>query len=189
MSDMQKVRIGQFIQTFTGGRFYPFDPQADEVFITDIAHALSLQCRFGGHCNRFYSVAEHSVRVSDYLLEISTTDNAKIGLLHDASEAYLIDLPRPLKENREFGEIYRNAEHKIEAVIAEKFKIVHPWPELVKRADNTVLATEKRDLMAYGGLHCTDLAPLPPPLPEIILPMPPHEAERIFIQRFASMFL
>lgn len=60
-------RRGDWIQTFTGRRFWPLDPRPEDVCIEDIAHALSLKCRFGGHCTRFYSVAEHSVHVSNYV--------------------------------------------------------------------------------------------------------------------------
>jgi len=61
---MDLQRNGDWIQTFSGLQFWPLDPRPDEINIEDIAHALSLQCRFGGHCNRFYSVADHSIHVS-----------------------------------------------------------------------------------------------------------------------------
>lgn len=57
-------RAGDWMQTFTGRQFWPMDPRPEDLDILDIAHALSLLCRFGGHCQRFYSVAEHSVHVS-----------------------------------------------------------------------------------------------------------------------------
>src|ERR1039457_118422 len=83
-----------FIGTFSGLRFWPLDPNPEKILIDDIAHALAHQCRFGGHASRFYSVAEHSVHVS----RLCPPEDALWGLLHDASEAYLVDLPRPLKQ-------------------------------------------------------------------------------------------
>ena len=77
-----------FVSTFSGGRFHPLKPRIEEVRIEDIAHALSLKCRYSGQCARFYSVAEHSVLVAA-LVEPRWQPAA---LLHDAGEAYLADL-------------------------------------------------------------------------------------------------
>ena len=98
-----------FIGTFSGLRFWPLDPNPEKILIADIAHALAHQCRFGGHASKFYSVAEHSVHVSKLCLP----EHALWGLLHDASEAYLVDLPRPLKLLPEFAP-YREAERRLQ---------------------------------------------------------------------------
>ena len=82
----QPGRVGHAILTRMGIEFYPLDPRPDEILIHDIAHSLSLQCRWAGHCSEFYSVAEHSIRVSDYLLETCGPSLALVGLMHDASE-------------------------------------------------------------------------------------------------------
>src|SRR5690606_29748913 len=87
------TRKGDWMQTFTGRRFWPLDPRPDEICIEDIAHALSMQCRYAGHCLSFYSVAEHSVLLSQHVAE----PFRRWALLHDASEAYLVDVPRPIK--------------------------------------------------------------------------------------------
>ena len=79
--------------TYTGKEFYPLDPNPADIDIKDIAHALSNCCRFAGHIKSFYSVAQHSVIVS----ELCEPENALAGLLHDASEAYLSDIARPVK--------------------------------------------------------------------------------------------
>jgi 5'-deoxynucleotidase YfbR-like HD superfamily hydrolase len=82
-----------WIQTYQGGCFEPFNPHPDQIHIRDIAHALALTCRFTGHCLDFYSVAQHSVMVS----QIVSHKHALAGLLHDASEAYLTDVASPIK--------------------------------------------------------------------------------------------
>src|ERR1035437_1784040 len=84
---------GDWMQVYSGARFYPLDPRPDEIDAADIAHALSLLCRYGGHVDRFYSVAEHCVLMSRAV----APENALAALLHDATEAYVVDVPRPLK--------------------------------------------------------------------------------------------
>ena len=83
----------RYLSTYTGKKFYPYDPRPEQICIEDIAHGLSMLCRFAGQCRFFFSVAEHSIAVAHLL-----PANLKLfGLLHDASEAYLVDLPRPVK--------------------------------------------------------------------------------------------
>src|SRR5438128_12538670 len=83
---------GDWMQTYTGRAFYPLDPRLDDICIEDIAHALSMLCRYGGQCQEFYSVAEHSVLMS-YAVN---PQHALWALLHDATESYMGDLIRPL---------------------------------------------------------------------------------------------
>ena len=104
---------GDWMQTYTGVRFYPMDPRPEELDIRDIAHALSLICRYGGHVDRFYSVAEHCVLMSQCVPE----EHALWALLHDASEAYVGDMVRPLK--RQLPE-YEAAEGRVIAAIVER---------------------------------------------------------------------
>lgn len=138
-SDRDPERIGEWMQAFLGGRFYPMDPRPDEIHLEDIAHALSNICRYGGHCERFYSVAEHSVHAS-YIVRPGIEAEA---LMHDASEAYLADLPRPIKRSLPD---YRIAEHKWEAAISKRFGLWHNIPA-VKVADNQMLRIEARAIM------------------------------------------
>lgn len=175
-------RKGDWMQTASGRRFWPLDPRADEIDIGDIAHALSNQCRFAGHCHEFYSVAQHSVLVARWLEE-HAPPYALHGLLHDAAEAYLVDLPRPVKRQPEM-EPYRNAEHAIERVIAERFGLVWPWPEIVKRADDVLLATEARDLMARP---VNAWAPMPAPWGNRIEPWIPTMARAKFLASFQRL--
>src|ERR1051325_11429351 len=105
---------GDWMQTFSGRRFYPLSPRSDELDPADIAHALSLLCRYGGHVERFYSVAEHCVLMSEWV----DPANALAALLHDATEAYVVDVPRPLK--RQLAG-YREIEAAVWLAIATRF--------------------------------------------------------------------
>ena len=170
---------GDWIQTYTGIKFWPLDPRANEVCIEDIAHALSLQCRFAGHCKTFYSVAEHCIRVS----RICYGDDSLWGLLHDASEAYLVDIPRPVKHSPEMRH-YRVFEKLVQTVICRRFGLPLQEPASVKAADRIILHTEARDLMS--PLH-PDWLDRGLALPETITPMSPSEARHIFLARFYSL--
>jgi 5'-deoxynucleotidase YfbR-like HD superfamily hydrolase len=87
------------IKTFNGHVFDVFDPQTWVFDLDDIAHATAHTCRFGGHTH-FYSVAEHSMRVADQLKSEGCSPRMQmIGLLHDAIEAYIGDIPRPIKQS------------------------------------------------------------------------------------------
>lgn len=100
------------IRTYTGILFDPFHPKIEDINIYDIAHALSNECRYAGHCSKFYSVAEHSVIIS----KLCSEENALTGLLHDGSEAYVKDLPRPIKHHPKF-KFYRDFSNKIQKLI------------------------------------------------------------------------
>ncbi len=175
---MAGKRNGAWIQTFTGKQFWPMDPRADEVDIQDIAHALSMLCRFNGHCNRFYSVAEHAVHVSRVVAE----GHALWGLLHDGAEAYLSDIPQPVK--RELA-MFHEFEERLLAVIAERFALPVGLSPEVKVADMRLLATEKAALM---GAEPAPWDGLPDPLdPGLIQGWGPDQAEREFLDRFNEL--
>jgi hypothetical protein len=140
MSEQDAWLRGNWMQTYSGGRFYPADPRAEDINPLDIAHALSMLCRYGGHISRFMSVAEHCVLMS----EAVAPENALAALLHDAAEAYLVDVPRPLKN---ILPEYRAIEAKVEGVIAERFGLTLPFSPEVKEADNRILLTERDALM------------------------------------------
>lgn len=142
-------RHGDWIQTYSGRQFHPLDPSADEIDIVDIAHALSNVCRFNGHCARHYSVAEHSIHVALHVAwddEPTERTTVLAALLHDASEAYLCDIPKPLKTTQAMAP-YRAMESKVEFIIAAKFGLPDPMPDIIKRHDLRALATEYRDLV------------------------------------------
>ena len=176
-NDSDRVTSMTWIQTYTGKQFFPGDPRRSDIDIVDIAHALSQQCRFNGHCLRFYSVAEHSVRVSLAL----PTDLALWGLLHDAAEAYVADLPRPVKAR---FPAFRDLEDRLLRRVVEKFGLPWPMPKAVHEADTILLATEARDLMA------------PPPAPwnlgaeplvEVIEPWSQENAKAAFLAKFEEL--
>jgi hypothetical protein len=167
-------RVGDWMQTYTGRQFWPLDPRPEEVFIEDIAHALSMLCRFGGHCLRYYSVAEHSIYVSRLL----PPEVALVGLLHDATEAYVADVPRPLKR---FIPGYKEVEEAVWLAVARRFGLPSAVPVEVKSADNAALATEAIQVMASP--------PSPWCLPErpasfTIVGMTPSQAKEEFMRCF-----
>jgi 5'-deoxynucleotidase YfbR-like HD superfamily hydrolase len=190
-----------FIRTFTGKRFWPLDPKPEEVDIEDIAHALSLVCRFTGHTYCFYSVADHSLRVSKLAEQLTMAEHGALslrvkaaremalwGLLHDASEAYLCDVPSPLKRAPGLGQLYKGFERKLMEVIADRFNLSPHEPAVVKDADRILLKTEMRDLMnATEGFSLDwDYAGYSP-LPETIFPLDPQHAEVEFLRRFNAL--
>lgn len=132
-----------WIQTAGGGVFHILDPRQNEIFITDIAHALSMMCRFTGHVRKFYSVAEHCVHAS----RIVPPEDALWALLHDASEAYIADLNRPLKHFTAVGETYMTVETTIMKAICTKFRLPFEQPKSVHDADTAMLYAEKDQLM------------------------------------------
>lgn len=141
------TRIGNYMHTYRGGKYWPFDPRAEDVFIEDIAHSLATKCRYAGHCQGFYSVAEHSV----YCSYIGPQDEALERLLHDAAETYNGDLIRPLKHSDEFAAPFRKLETINELIVAEKFKLTYPYPPSVKIADEMVTAAEVNQIIKQNS--------------------------------------
>lgn len=171
-------RIGDFIQTFTGKAFFPMDPRSQEVDIRDIAHALSMQCRYAGHCRRFYSVAEHSVLIARWLVG-KNKPAAIYGLLHDASEAYLCDVPRPVKP---YLNGYGEAELRVQAAVWAHFGLRGHVPAIVKEADDRILADELVN-MTRMPWHARHADPLGVPM----MYWSPAEAEREFLNTYAAL--
>lgn len=171
------TRNGDWIQTSSGAQFWPMDPRPDEIRIMDIAHALSMQCRFAGHCIRFYSVAEHCV----HLARAVSPENALWALLHDASEAYLVDVPKPVKP---YLAGYVEAEERLMRDIAERFGLPPSVPDEVKDADRRILTDEADQNMAYCFTRWTDM---PPPLGVTLELWTPREAESRFLETYFEL--
>ena len=177
---MIRKQRGSWIDTWSGRKFWPLDPHPQDVAIEDIAGALSNLCRFGGHTREFYSVAQHSVLVAE-VLSAEPADTRMWALLHDAAEAYLVDVPRPLKTTAAFAS-YREAEQRILAAIAKAFGLPTAMPKQIDSADRLLLATESRDLMSPSMLaSCpSDVEPLP----ARIEPWSPGKARDAFMDCF-----
>ncbi|WP_313135631.1 phosphohydrolase [Stutzerimonas nitrititolerans] len=129
-----------WILTRTGRRFDLLAPCPSQIFVLDIAHALAHLCRFNGHTSRHYSVAQHSLVVAS----IVPAEHKLAALLHDATEAYVGDMVRPLKQ---LMPEYQQIEQRIWHAICERFDIAPELPECVKEADMLALATERAQLM------------------------------------------
>lgn len=155
---------GRNIRTYSGKMFDVFAPNADLIDIQDIAHALSNQCRFGGHTSRFYSVAQHSLAVAGRLPK----EQRLAGLLHDAAEAYLVDIPTPIK--RELSN-YAELEDGLLKVIASKFGFEYPFTEEIKTADKDQLEWEWENIVLTTRANC----------------LWPYDAKHRFIQLFKEL--
>lgn len=178
-SDVYISPSNDWMQTFTGKAFYPLNVVKEDIDIKDIAHSLSMQCRYNGHVNRFYSVAEHCVLMSYSVPE----EDALWALLHDATEAYVGDLIRPVKKH--LPEFIR-VEDRIMAAIADVFGLSsHEMPESVKEADNRIIENERRALLKQEPLPWTVHGD---PLPGVIIECwYPQEAEDQYLNRFYEL--
>lgn len=172
---------GDWMQTFTGLAFYPMAPLAGDVDPRDIAHALSLICRYGGHSRIFYSVAEHSVLMS-YAMPPPA---ALPALLHDATEAYVGDMVRPLKESMP---AYREVEGLLHLAICDRFGLSYHFPPVVKAADNRILVDERAALMSAPPLPWSSIENLEP-LGVTIEGWEPAVAEERFLSRLAELWV
>jgi hypothetical protein len=163
------------IATFEDGRIDVVNPSTEDIRIGDIARSLSNKCRWNGMCP-FYSVAEHSVAVS---LMVPTLE----ALLHDASEAYLNDMARPIKMKTDLGAAYMPYEENLERVIAEAFNLTWPWPKEVKQADYACGFAEAKVLVPHlGRLMPTPDVETPP-----IVGYTPDQAMALFLIRYEEL--
>ncbi len=166
-----------WIPTYTGGVFSLTDPDPATIQIEDIAHHLAYLCRFAGATRRFYSVAQHSVLVSLFC----PPEHAREGLMHDASEAYCLDMPRPLKYLPGM-EQYRAIEQRISDAVRIRFGLLPVLPDSVKHVDMALLMTERQKLL--GPQHAPwdrEVEPLEVPDFES---WTPERAEKEFLNRF-----
>lgn len=168
-----------YVSTYLGNRFFLTRPHIDDVAIEDIAHGLAYQCRFNGQTSAFYSVAQHSLMVMALVPESERLP----ALLHDAAEAYLGDMVKPLKNLfPEFSAI----ESRVMEIIGQRFGVdltrLHPS---IKEADLVALATEKRDLMPHSTEPWTSISGIEP-LAKRIEPLAPGDAKSAFLAAFAQ---
>lgn len=173
-------RVGDWMQTATGKKFWPFDPRPEEVHFLDIAAHLSKICRFNGACDFHYSVAQHSVYTSYQV----PPEHALVALMHDAAEAYTGDLHRPFK--RGIPDI-KGIEQRIYQAIATAFALPPVLPLCVKHADEAMLKAENRQIMRPGEAwaYRYDV----PPAVVLIRQWTPEHAREAFISRFEALQL
>lgn len=178
------MKQGPCIQLASGKFFFLNDFDPSEIHIEDIAAHLSKLCRFTGATRRFYSVAQHSVLVS----EIVAAPNALAGLLHDATEAYINDMSRPVKR---LCQAYVDYERNVLwPAVAERFGLPQILPPAIHTTDDIVLITEKRDLMppiAPEDAHVWAWADGIAPLRASIAPLGPDQAEAAFRRRWHQL--
>lgn len=192
------VLYGDWMATFTGKKFHPLCPTVDMICLTDIAHALARQCRYNGHCKYFHSVAQHSLNVHALLTKLNdpaiTPRILLYGLLHDAAEAYLGDIPRPLKR---YLPNYAQLEEMTEKTIWEAYCLPVPleseW-NIVMRADNMVLRHEAKylaDSWETWDLPYPDLEPYfnKTELKQLLIDYKIADIEQRFIQTVRTALL
>jgi len=170
-------------QTFTGKRFDYARTMPDMVDIEDIARALSMQCRFNGHVSEFYSVAQHSVHVAAHLGHLPPKGRLQ-GLLHDATEAYIGDVVRPLKR---LMPIYAIIEERVWLAVCEHFDITEVMHPDVLKADEQMLIREAMDLLPVDILAEWDENEGPSELVASITPLDPGRAERLFMMSYRAL--
>lgn len=175
------------MQTYTGRAFWPLDPRPEEVHIEDIAHALSYQCRYAGHCRYFWSVAAHSLQVERWVRRSWVQSASAWALMHDAAEAYLVDLPRPVKR---CVSGYAEAEERVAAAIADRFKIARSGhiEHVVGVYDTLALHAERRAMMAEPPIPWTlDVADDGRELDDDLIGCHPREIRSMFLLRFREL--
>ena len=179
-----------WIATHSGKKLNPFNPNPDDITIGDIAHSLSMMCRFNGHCSRFYSVAEHSILVSQ-VVKIVSREAAMYGLMHDAAEAYLSDIPKPIK--RRLPEAMEIENVLLNAILAKfKITVTQDIIQEVEKADLRMLETERialihdsiqfdctRGIQPYSHSHLS--------IKSLTTYIEPHKVELAFLVRFKQL--
>lgn len=176
------MKQNPYIVTFSGLRFYPLSPTKETIHIADIARSLSQQGRFSGHTSRYYSVAQHCVLVS----ELSSGRAALAGLLHDAAEAYILDIPRPIKQLSSMSG-YRKMDEAISKLIFKKYNVSFDKEiqTCVKNSDNIALYIEAYNLMSIGSFANIERFS---EYVDFILPAwSSKEAEKQFLLRFKDL--
>jgi hypothetical protein len=176
-----------WLQTASGGRVSVLNPLQKEINIQDIAGSLAKQCRFNGHCQEFYSVAEHCVRGVKLIQQIWGSDSLdlqKAFLLHDASEAYIGDMIKPVKV---MDPVFNAIEAKFEKVIQSRFNLNPNLYIQVKLVDQMMLVWEKRDLLPNSEDW--------PNLPSIegydlekLIPFEWKDAEMLYLNTYNKLF-
>jgi hypothetical protein len=172
------VAVGPTIMLSSGAVFDFLDPWSSDFTIEDIAHGLSLICRYAGQCRAFYSVAEHSLHVSEVARGFELP-----ALMHDAAEAFVGDITRPLKQ---LVPEFKSIEAEVERAILARFGMSERIPRQVKEADLRVLAAEQAQIMPPGTDSWARVEGVEP-APILVEHLAPPEARRRFLARFNQL--
>lgn len=182
-------RVGDWMITQKGKRFWPLDPRPDEVDFHDVAHALSMICRYGGHAGSYYSVAEHCCLLAWHFRARGELALARYALLHDATEAYIGDMIRPLKRDMPR---FRDIERRIFSVIAAAAGTEVAWRALdvaaVEAADTAIIRDEAEVLFTEDARAAAGWVLPPVSLGVTVLCLPQWEAKRAWLDTFRAMF-
>lgn len=176
--------FGRFITTYSGEKFYIDHCNISDIPMFDIAHALSMNCRFNGHLQTFYSVAEHSVIVSEIVEAMASRKHALAALLHDISEAFVPDVPRPFKDLISGFEEY---EERLLKAAAYTYKFQYPLHDTVKYVDKHIVRAEAEELYkdpCPAWVKSYDSIPM---ANRLIEGLTPWEARTKFMIRFAAL--
>jgi hypothetical protein len=182
----EEPRLGDWLETYTGRKAYPMDPNVADICKEDVAHALSQIVRYNGHVRRFYSVAEHCCHLADWMIQQGHPFAwALTALIHDAPEAYIGDIIRPIKPA--LGTPWKSLEVQWDYTISQWAGVSFPWPDVVKEADTRILIDERNALMHvaqkndWGGLAGYE------PLGVTIRGWEPFEAKHNWLTRFDAL--
>jgi hypothetical protein len=172
------------IMTFSGNYFNLLYPEQNKILLEDIAHALANTCRFGGHCREFYSVSQHAVLVS----HLAPKEFAWDALHHDDAEAFLGDIPTPLKQ---LLPEFKKIEHNLEQVIWKHYGISSVLNPAVKNADLQALMIERYSFMPLDDIawDCFKDVTISEMMPEMIplKALSPNDAKKLFIERHLEL--
>ncbi len=171
-------KVGPRMMLRSGAWFDFLDPGDSDFTIEDIAFGLSNICRYSGQCSEFYSVAEHSLLVANV-----TPDHAYSALMHDAAEAFIGDITRPLKQ---LLPDFKRIESSVEQAVFERFHVPNPMPKAVKAADLRVLAAEQIQIMPPETSRWS-LEEGVDPAPVKVRHLPPKAAREAFLERFREL--
>ncbi|UNC91664.1 phosphohydrolase [Candidatus Contubernalis alkaliaceticus] len=156
------MRKGDWIETYTGRKFWPLDPRPEDICIKDIAHGLSHMCRYNGQSKFFFSVAQHSLNCAEHAKRMKLPQRYQLlCLLHDAAEAYVSDVAKPLKP---YLPQFKNIENNIMTTVYEALNVRPPNSiegNTISKIDTIMLVTEAKVLMTFDswGDWLTDISP------------------------------
>jgi hypothetical protein len=170
------MTIGTWIETFSGHKLDVFNINQEAIDIVDIAHALSMACRFNGHLKKFLSVAEHSIIVASMVEE----SHQLAALLHDSAEAYITDVPRPIKQ---MLPAINDLDAALTKAVFEKYGCEYPIHEEIRAVDRELCLAEARD----SNMDVDSWTETYAYLEHTPFHWSPVEAEKYFLKMFHEM--